>query len=389
MKSLALLFSGLLLLPAAAMRTCTAQEAGSASPSERVIAFYYPWYGNPAVDGRYVNWNHPVAVRDEPPRSFPGGDDIGSNFYPALGCYSSNEAGALAEHMRQLRRAGVGVLCASWWGKDSFTDAALPGIFQAAEAAGIKICFHLEPFANRNAGTTRDAIEYLLAKYGQSPACFRLAGYHQRPVCFVYDSYLTPADVWAEVLTPDGKNTLRGTPADAVVFGLWVGQDDGEKIRKAGFDGFYTYFATDGFTYGSTTKNWPALAAWARANEKLFVPCVAPGYIDTRIRPWNGVNTRDRQAGVYYDRMWSAALAISPDIVAVTSFNEWHEGTQIEPATPKTIPEFSYLDYRPLSVDYYLERTAYWASQLESRGRDARLNAAGPSIQGRHIQTDR
>src|SRR5690606_1899755 len=114
------------------------------------------------------------------------------------------------------------------------TDAALPKLFQAAEAAGVKICFHLEPFANRNAATTRDAIEYLLTKYGQSPACFRLAGYDQRPVCFVYDSYLTPADEWAEILTPDGKNSIRGTPADTVVIGLWVEQNDGEKILKAG-----------------------------------------------------------------------------------------------------------------------------------------------------------
>jgi len=104
-------------------------------------------------------------------------------------------------------------------------------------------------------------------------------------------------------------------------------------MLEGGFDGFYTYFATDGFTFVSTTRNWPKLAAWARAHAKIFVPCAAPGYIDTRIRPWNGVNTRDREGGAYYDRSWVAAVAVSPELVGTASFNEWREGTQIETAT--------------------------------------------------------
>lgn len=134
-----------------------------------------------------------------------------------------------------------------------------------------------------------------------------------------------------------------------------------------GFDGFYAYFATDGFTYGSTIRHWSHLANWARANDQLFVPCVAPGYLDTRIRPWNGVNPRDREAGAYYDRSWSAALSVSPELVGITSFNEWHEGTQIEPAVPKQFTGFTYLDYQPLPPDYYLNRTAHWVREWQNR----------------------
>ncbi len=346
--------------------TAIQRSQSSTSRFARAIAFYYPWYGNPKTDGRYANWNHPVAVRNEPPRSFPGGPDIGSNFYPALGCYSANDLKVLREHVRQLREAGVRAICVSWWGKGSYTDRALPGLFQVAEEAGLKINFHLEPFPGRNATTTRDAIMYLIGKFGDSPACHRLPDYGNRPVFFLYDSYRTPAQEWANLLTPEGRQTIRGTPADAVVIGLWVKEHEERFMLEGGFDGFYTYFATDGFTYGSTTRNWPRLAEWARAHHKLFIPCVAPGYIDTRIRPWNGVNTRDRESGAYYDRMWSAVLGVSPELVGITSFNEWHEGTQIEPAVPKQIPGFTYLDYRPLSPGYYLKRTAYWIGKLKS-----------------------
>jgi glycoprotein endo-alpha-1,2-mannosidase len=355
-----------LTAPGTAARASEARPRNGVGPipSARAIAFYYPWYGNPQTDGRYANWNHPVAVRNEPPRTYPGGDDIGANFYPALGCYSVNDPVTLREHMRQLRRAGIGVICASWWGRDTFTDRALPGLFEAAEKAGLFVSLHLEPFPGRNAVTTRDAMVYLIDRFGDSPALHRLPRLNNRPVFFVYDSYLTDAEEWASILQPGGTRSIRGTREDAVVIGLWVKEGDGAFMAEGGFDGFYTYFATDGFTYGSTLANWPQLAAWARANEKLFVPCVAPGYIDTRIRPWNFLNTRAREQGAYYDRMWTAALALAPELVAITSFNEWHEGTQIEPAIPHQTSGFTYLDYQPLPPDHYLDRTAHWVQAL-------------------------
>ena len=54
----------------------------------------------------------------------------------------------------------------------------------------------------------------------------------------------------------------------------------------------------------------------------------------------NAENTRDRENGGYYDRMFRAAVDASPDVVFITSFNEWGEGTQIEPAVPHEVDTF-------------------------------------------------
>ena len=111
------------------------------------------------------------------------------------------------------------------------------------------------------------------------------------------------------------------------------------------------------------------MVANARAHGKLFVPCVAPGYDDSRVRPWNGANSRAREDGAYYDRMWSAALEAKAEIVAVTSFNEWHEGTQIEEAAPfaSTRPGVApYLDYGQTPARY-LESTSRWVEKLDAR----------------------
>lgn len=79
----------------------------------------------------------------------------------------------------------------------------------------------------------------------------------------------------------------------------------------------------------------------------LFIPSVGPGYDDTRVRPWNGDNVRSRADGDYYRREFKAAMEVGPDFISITSFNEWHEGTQIEPAVPKTdtINDFTYKTY--------------------------------------------
>ena len=94
----------------------------------------------------------------------------------------------------------------------------------------------------------------------------------------------------------------------------------------------------------------------------IFVPSVGPGYIDTRVRPWNGQTTRHRRKGDYYKLAWRTATSLMPKFVSITSFNEWHEGTQIETAIPKTsnngdATNFTYLSYEPDPPDMYLTLT--------------------------------
>ncbi|MCP4256508.1 MAG: hypothetical protein GY774_03155 [Planctomycetes bacterium] len=342
-------------------------KAGEPQPNYNIHTFYYPWYGNPQTDNSFYHWNHHQSVKKGEAKSYPGGDDIGADFYPKLGCYSSNSNDDLNAHMQMLRRAQVGVISTSWWGKDSYTDKAVPRLLDVAEKHDIKVCFHIEPFPGRNAQTTRDAIVYIINKYGSHPAFYRHGKDNPHPMFYIYDSYLTPAEQWKTVLSPDGSQTIRNTRYDSVVIGLWVKEHEQAFMTEGHFDGYYTYFATDGFTYGSTIENWPKLAEWAQQDNKLFIPSVGPGYVDLRIRPWNNVNTRDRGNGAYYDREFVAAIAVRPEIVSITSFNEWHEGTQIEPAVSKEIPNFKYRDYKPHYPEYYLDRTSYWISRFVSQ----------------------
>lgn len=169
------------------------------------------------------------------------------------------------------------------------------------------------------------------------------------------------SEQWAKLLKHTDSSSIRDTPYDAIFIALLVEEKHKREILTAGFDGLYTYFATNGFTFGSTQRNWVSIKAFCDDNDLIFIPSVGPGYIDTSVRPWNFKNTRNRINGKYYETSLSAALESRPDFISITSFNEWHEGTQIETAVPKT-GQTVYLDYLPNKPTIYLEITRKWAA---------------------------
>jgi hypothetical protein len=139
--------------------------------------------------------------------------------------------------------------------------------------------------------------------------------------------------------------------------------------EAAGFDGVYTY---DPVRYGMAEL--AAACGAARAHSLLCAPSVAPGYIATRAKP-RDTRIVDPRGGGRYDSMWTQALAAGADVVSVTSYNEWHEGTQIEPARPYCFPdgycsagyEGAWGSTGSAAGTAYLDRTRHWAGVFRSR----------------------
>lgn len=344
--------------------------AAKAQPTDslnyRAFCFYYNWYGNKATDKQLYHWSHPVMPqndKDTTKKMFVGNGDIGADYYPKSGEYSSADSALIDRHLAQIAYAGIGVIAVTWLGADDYTYKSVAPILNAAYHHRVKVCFQIEPVVRKTALTTKAAIALLIDRFGNHPAFYRdqKTG---RPFFFVYDSYMIPAIQWAQILTDTGSHTIRHTTHDADIIGLWVNKDDEQTFMDGGFDGMYTYFASSGFTYGSTPANWPNMQSWADKHNKLFIPSVGPGYNDNRIRPWNKSNTKPRRQGKYYDEMFAAAFQANLKMIGITSFNEWHEGTQIEPAIPFTFNEFRYESYAPLSPNYYLKRTKFWLSKF-------------------------
>ncbi len=330
------------------------------------VCFYYNWYGSKSIDGDNYHWKHPVMPendKDTTKQMFPGNGEIGANYYPSFGEYSNCDSNVIKLHMQQLASAGFSIVAVTWLGKDDYTYKSLPLIFKYAKINNLKICFQIEPCVRKTALSTVNEMQFIIEQFGNEEAFYR-DGTTKKPMFFVYDSYVIQASDWSKVLSWNSDELIfRNTIYDSDVIGLFCWKEDTSFFQQAGFDGIYTYFASRGFTFGANPDNWNYLKTFADKLHLKFIPSVGPGYNDNRIRPWNKKNTKDREKGRYYDRFFEDALSCNLEWIGVTSFNEWHEGTQIEPAQSYKVDYALYLDYEGLSEDYYLTRTLYWLNK--------------------------
>uniref|UniRef100_A0A1I8GVY9 Glycoprotein endo-alpha-1,2-mannosidase-like protein n=1 Tax=Macrostomum lignano TaxID=282301 RepID=A0A1I8GVY9_9PLAT len=356
--------------------TPAANQNRQSLPNYRVHIFYYAWYGEPGTDGAWLHWNHSRLPHwnAERARKFsqaghtpPG--DIGANFYPELGPYSSANISVVRRHFAQIRRSGAGTVVVSWYPPGMAdengrpVDRLVPMLLSAAREFQLRLALHIEPYAGRSPANLRRHLRYIAATHARHPAFYRERTRDGRwlPVHYIYDSYRIPHSLWRPLLlggSLGGSASIRGKPENALMFGLAMSIGDCQTIKESGFDGAYTYFAADGFTQASTRSNWAAMSRQCSAAGVAFAPSIGPGYIDTAVRPWNAENTRQREGGRYYTGGLRAAIAARPAFLSITSFNEWHEGTQIEPAAPR----HGYLDYTPRKRDHYLDLTAQYAA---------------------------
>jgi len=325
-----------------------APAAGAARPGPAVSIFYYPWYGTPALDGSYQHWQQGGHL---PPR------DIASDYYPARGAYSSGNPRVVDAQMRELARAGVGEVVSSWRGWGSVEDRRLPLVVQAAQAHGMTVAVQLEPYDPRNAPYLNRSAQSVAADLGH----LRELGITR---VYVYAPFSDVSDVaWASINAAEPGIQLLAQTANVT------------RAAADGFAGVYTY---DIVRYGSSS--FDQICRRAHAAKLACAPSVGPGFEADRAT--GDAQSKPRRDGRTYDDMWSAAIRAGADRVTITSYNEWHEGTQIEPASAagsRTLAMSPTLELRYQTYDgayglrgrpaahAYLERTAYWVSRYSGR----------------------
>jgi len=295
-------------------------------PGPSVAIFYYPWYGTPARDGGWEHWDQNGGI---PPVKLP------TAYYPSRGPYSSTDERVVRDQMREIAGAGIDTVIVSWWGPDSVEAARFPAVAAVAEAAGLRVAVHLEPWEGRTASSTREVIDLL----------------HTEGIdeFYVYDSTTIADADWASALAdlPPGVRVYANT---------WLAG----KAAAGGFQGLYPY---DVVVY--PMSSFRRVCRMAHRLMLACLPSVGPGFDPRRA---TGMETRvRRQGGARYDAMWQAASVAQADVITITSYNEWLEGTQIEPAR-RTAGYYAYEGAWGLrgtqAERAYLVRTRYWVDRL-------------------------
>jgi hypothetical protein len=285
-----------------------------------VLAFYYTWYGLPDRHGQWIHWGGEDKAAHDIPES---------RHYPARGAYDSQDPALLESHIVQAKADGLTGFIATWWGQGTYEDRAFQLLLVQADKHDFKTTIYWEIAPEEGREQIDHAINdlvYVLKNYGPRKSFLKVEG---KPVIFVYGR------VMEEVPLASWPAIINGARSQAGDF-LLIADGYSESFARM-FDGVHTY----NICAQVQGKSPEALRTWsaqhyasavnlARRQGRVSCVTVIPGYDDTKIRK-PGLNAA-RQDGQTYRVLWEEAIQAQPDWVLITSFNEWHEGSEIEPS---------------------------------------------------------
>ena len=310
-----------------------------------VLANYFPWY-DPGT------WSTGCTS---------GGD------LPRDGVYQSDDGGAIARHIGQAQAAGLDGFAVHWFVAGDRTDSNFAQVLgQSPDGfdSTVTFLYHILPGVDQQGVV--DGLNHITINYGSHPRFFRVAG---KPVILFSDMYRVPDATGVRPVSDQDVSTALarwGAIRQAVDpdHNTWWITEGLQPDYLAVFDGLYVYKIDHACCPGAfaSASRW---AGWTRDWEqqtgqpKLWVGTVMPGWNDLNSAQAHCVDlrvssepfARDRASGAYYAQTWEAVLPTRPDFVVLHSFNEWVEGSYVEPSA-----HFG---------DLYLQLTAQWVARFK------------------------
>lgn len=285
---------------------------------KKVMAFYYTWYGTPEVSDGWYHW--PEGGHNPDKLDEKGLRDVGATNHPDPDVYDSNSPDVIRRHLALCEEMGIDALIATWWGINDFHDKAFKVAIAEANKTKTQLTVYYEVIRQGSVDSAVRDFLYILDNYAAEPAFLKVDG---KPVIFVYGRAMGQlgAGDWEEVL----KQVKAKHDA------LFIA-DTGSKELIDIFDGGHTYNPVGAVARGDNMeKNYARLVKTCRKAGKIACATVIPGYDDSNIGRAR-VIVAERREGKLYKELWQAAMKAQPDWLLITSFNEWHEGSEIEPS---------------------------------------------------------
>ncbi len=309
-------------------------QASNQMPGPILLAHYMPWFSNKAISGKW-GW-HWTMNHFDPDVSVGGRQEAASKYRPLIGLYDSGDPDVLEYHVLLMKLAGFDGVAIDWYGLEDYYDYATvhrntQRLVKALQKAHMKFTLVYEDQtvtqlikgkvygSDEAIDKGKQLFSWLEVNWFGMPSYLQI---EKRPVLMVFGPQFYKDDDWAKMFsglkTQPDFFTLMFKRGPAVGGFSWPTPQKGE------------------------LKSWDELAMFNKrsAGWKASIGVAYPRFNDTYAEAsLPGYPVISDNGGKTYRQTFDLALANRSPIVQVATWNDWGEGTQIEPSI-----EFGYRD---------------------------------------------
>ncbi|MCH2061777.1 MAG: glycoside hydrolase family 71/99-like protein [Verrucomicrobiales bacterium] len=326
---------GQLPLGAEPLASSAKKDSGQqALKDQKILVHYMPWYASKSFSGEW-GWHWTMNHFDPDKKGREGKRLLASHYRPLIGPYDSNDPDVLECQVLLMKLSGIDGVIVDWYGKNDFNDYAAihrnaVHLVQYLKRAGLNfaVCYEDRTVGQMIKGGAlkaedavlhgRDTLRWLQANWFNREAYLKI---NKKPIMMVFGPMHYSRQQWQGIFDGlDHPPLLFSLPhlsqkagADGI-FG-WVPVHAGKKMSPAQWRGYL-----DGI-YNRGKRGEQVIAT------------VFPGFHD--IYQEAGLHQSygfiDDNGGVTFKETLEIALRSESRFIQVATWNDYGEGTMIEP----------------------------------------------------------
>ena len=310
-----------------------------------VMVHYMPWFQSPPVSEGYgFHWHQGGAKFDPFTVKENGQRNIASHYYPLTGPYDTRDVNVIEYQAALMKVSGIDGVIFDWYGIEDALDykeiqESVLEIIKVLKKAGLKFSFCYEDqsigkMIEAGVISKTEALEYgkkvfryMEKNWFHDESYLKFDG---RPVLYTFGpQYFFYKEQWDEMFEECSSRpyfiTLEGHSENFA-------------------DGSYNWFNMNGKKSVMQVAN-QLNDFYERQNDKSFLTAtVYSGFNDIYARAGaNSYGHLDDYDGETFNFTLKAALKAYPDVIQIATWNDYGEGTVIEPTVEKGYRELEVL----------------------------------------------
>jgi hypothetical protein len=332
--------------------------------SKPVMVHYMPWFQSPYSLGT-GNWGYHWTMNHFNPNqlnSTNGERQVASWYYPAIGPYDSADPALLEYHVLLMKLSGIDGVIVDWYGPDNYYDYLINNqrtldIFNYAAKAGLKfgLCYEDATIqAEINGGCMNGVCVNAgnAIAHAQSEMLYVQTNYlsyanflkwNNQPVLLNFGpQYFSTSADWASIFSPLNSSNQpafftennRLSPAGTGAFD-WPPMQLSKTTPQSPTEPVLTDSAMNGYlaAFDQSAASWPA-----------YVSTAFPRFHDIYAQAGVGSSYGylDDQSGNTLRETLSRAMTNNSAVIQIATWNDYGEGTVIEPTASGTEPTTEY-----------------------------------------------